>query len=39
MAEDSAVSEKVAKGDVVRIDYDLYIVSSDGKEELFDTTK
>ncbi|MCK5547961.1 MAG: FKBP-type peptidyl-prolyl cis-trans isomerase, partial [Thermoplasmata archaeon] len=28
----------MAKGDVVRIDYDLYIVSSDGKEDLFDTT-
>jgi len=38
MEEKPAEGEKLEKGDVIRIEYELYIVSPDGKEELFDTT-
>lgn len=38
MAEEVKEGAKLEKGAVIRLDYDLYVVSSDGKEELYETT-
>jgi FKBP-type peptidyl-prolyl cis-trans isomerase 2 len=38
LTEEVKEGAKLEKGAVIRLDYDLYVVSPDGKEELYDTT-
>jgi FKBP-type peptidyl-prolyl cis-trans isomerase 2 len=38
LTEETAEGAKVEKGDVIRLEYELWLVIPDGKEELYDTT-
>jgi FKBP-type peptidyl-prolyl cis-trans isomerase 2 len=38
LTEEGKEGAKLEKGAIIRLDFDLYVVSPDGKEELYDTT-